>query len=69
MELPAAGGGYSSCAAGECATDAAFRAEKLKVAIPGWLHSDQKDGLHQEEQLTSRKKGRCHLIKEKEEKT
>jgi hypothetical protein len=29
--------GYSSCAAGECAADAAFRAEKLKVAILRWL--------------------------------
>jgi hypothetical protein len=45
--------------------DAAFRAEQLKVAIPGWLRQDLKDGLHQEEQLTSTKKSRCHLIKEK----
>jgi hypothetical protein len=29
---------------------------------------DQKEGLHQDEQLTSREKGRCHLIKEKEAK-
>jgi hypothetical protein len=48
--------------------DVAFRAEQLKVAIPGWLHYDQKDGLHQEEQLTTRKKGKCHVIKEKESK-
>jgi hypothetical protein len=26
-----------------CAADAAFRAEQLKVAIPGWLREDQKD--------------------------
>jgi hypothetical protein len=51
-----------------CAADAAFWAEQLKVAIPGWLCLDQKDGLHQEEQLTSRKKVRCHVIKEKEAK-
>jgi hypothetical protein len=41
--------------------DAAFRAEQLKVAVPGWLRQDQKDGLHEEEHLTSRRKGRCHV--------
>ncbi len=30
--------GYSSCAEGECAADAAFRAVQQQVAIPGWLH-------------------------------
>ncbi len=28
----------------------------------------QKEGLHQEEEIATRKKGRCHLIKEKEAK-
>jgi hypothetical protein len=60
--------GYSSCAAGECAADAAFRAEQQQVALPGWLSSDQKDVLHQKGQLTSRKKARCHVIKENEAK-
>jgi hypothetical protein len=51
-----------------CAADAAFRAEQLKVAVSGWLCVKIKKmgWLYQEEQLTSRKKGRCHVFKEKE---
>jgi hypothetical protein len=28
----------------DCAADAAFWAEQQKVAIPGWLREDQKEG-------------------------
>jgi hypothetical protein len=37
----------------KCAADAAFWAEQLKVAIPGWLREDLKEGLHQEEHFAS----------------
>jgi hypothetical protein len=44
------------------AADAAFRAEQQQVAIPGWPLYDQKDVLHQEGQLTSRKKARYNVL-------
>jgi hypothetical protein len=49
-----------------CAADAAFRAEQLKVAIPQWLRYNikQKGCIKR----NSKKKGICHLIKEKETK-
>jgi hypothetical protein len=49
-----------------CATDSAYRAKQLKVAIPGWLRQDLKDGLHQEEQLTSTKRADVILLKRKQ---
>jgi hypothetical protein len=39
---------------GKCATDAAFRATQLKVAITRWLHLHPKEGLCQEENITAR---------------
>jgi hypothetical protein len=38
----------------DCATDAAFRATQLKVAITQWLHLHQKEGPCQEENITAR---------------
>ncbi len=57
--------GYSSCAAGECAADAACRAVQLKVAIIRWLRLHKKEGLYQEEKITARTSSRSHLINKK----
>jgi hypothetical protein len=37
-----------------CATDDAVRATQLKVPITRWLHLHQKEGLCQEENITTR---------------
>jgi hypothetical protein len=51
-----------------CASDAAFRAVQLKVAITLWLRLHQKEWLYREEKIIARILGRSHLIKEKEAK-
>jgi hypothetical protein len=45
-----------------------FGAEQQKVAIPGWLHEDQKEGLHQEGHFASIKQLRYPTTKENEAK-
>ncbi len=37
-----------------CVVDAAFRAVQLKVAVTRWLRLHQKEGLYQEEKITTR---------------
>jgi hypothetical protein len=51
-----------------CDADAAFWAEQQKVAIPGWLREDQKEGLHQEGHFALIKQPRSPITKEKEAK-
>jgi hypothetical protein len=51
-----------------CAADAAFWAEQQKVAIPGWLREDQKEGLHQEGHFALIKQPRSPITKEKKAK-
>jgi hypothetical protein len=51
-----------------CAADTAFWSKHQKVAIPGWLREDQKEGLHQEGHFTLIKQPRSPVTKEKEAK-
>jgi hypothetical protein len=59
--------GCSRCVAGECAADAAFRAEQLKVAIQDGCVKIKRRAASRGT-INIKREGRCHLIKEKEAK-